>query len=100
MYLGMRKIFIPLVASVLTFSLVSCSDDTKENRTGTEGKGGVYMGGVMRMNEVEAFKSLNPIAVKCQPTPVSPCCVSPSFFRQYCRKPSLLVRPIPLVSNT
>lgn len=59
----MRKIFIPLVASVLTFSFVSCSDDTKENHAGAEGKGGVYMGGVMRMNEVEAFKSLNPIAV-------------------------------------
>lgn len=59
----MRKIFIPLVASVLTFSLVSCSEDTKENHEGAEGKGGVYMGGVMRMNEVEAFKSLNPIAV-------------------------------------
>lgn len=59
----MRKIFIPLVASVLTFSLISCSDDTKENHEGAEGKGGVYMGGVMRMNEVEAFKSLNPIAV-------------------------------------
>lgn len=63
MYLGMRKIFIPLVASVLTLSLVSCSEDTKENHEGAEGKGGVYMGGVMRMNEVEAFKSLNPIAV-------------------------------------
>lgn len=59
----MRKIFIPLVASVLTLSLVSCSDDTKENHEGAEGKGGVYMGGVMRLNEVEAFKSLNPIAV-------------------------------------
>lgn len=59
----MRKIFIPLVASVLTLSLVSCSDDTKENHAGAEGKGGVYMGGVMRLNEVEAFKSLNPIAV-------------------------------------
>ena len=63
MYLGMRKIFIPLVASVLTLSLASCSDDTKDNHSGAEGKGGVFMGGVMRMNEVEAFKSLNPIAV-------------------------------------
>jgi len=63
MYLGMRKIFIPLVAGVLTLSLASCSDDTKENHDGAEGKGGVFMGGVMRMNEVEAFKSLNPIAV-------------------------------------
>jgi peptide/nickel transport system substrate-binding protein len=66
MYLGMRKIFIPLVASVLTLSLASCSscsDDKKDNHDGAEGKGGVFMGGVMRMNEVEAFKSLNPIAV-------------------------------------
>lgn len=63
MYLGMRKIFIPLVASVLTLSLASCSDDTKDSHGGSEGKGGVYMGGVMRLNEVEAFKSLNPIAV-------------------------------------
>jgi peptide/nickel transport system substrate-binding protein len=59
----MRKIFIPLVASVLTLSLASCSDDTKDSHGGSEGKGGVYMGGVMRLNEVEAFKSLNPIAV-------------------------------------
>jgi len=63
MYLGMKKIFIPLVASVLTLSLASCSDDTKDSHSGAEGKGGVYMGGVMRLNEVEAFKSLNPIAV-------------------------------------
>ncbi len=63
MYLGMKKIFIPLVASVLTLGLASWSDDTKENHDGAEGKGGVFMGGVMRMNEVEAFKSLNPIAV-------------------------------------
>lgn len=66
MYLGMRKIFIPLVASVLTLGLASCSscsDDNKGNHDGSEGKGGVFMGGVMRMNEVEAFKSLNPIAV-------------------------------------
>lgn len=66
MYLGMKKIFIPLVASVFTLGLTSCSscsDDKKETHNGEEGKGGVYMGGVMRMNEVEAFKSLNPIAV-------------------------------------
>jgi hypothetical protein len=59
MYLGMRKIFIPLVASVLTLSLASCSscsDDKKDNHDGAEGKGGVFMGGVMRMNEVEALK--------------------------------------------
>lgn len=66
MYLGMKKIFIPLAASLFTLGLASCSscsDDNKDNHDGAEGKGGVYMGGVMRMNEVEAFKSLNPIAV-------------------------------------
>lgn len=63
MYLGMKKIFIPLLASVLSLGLASCSDDNKDNHDGAEGKGGVFMGGVMRMNEVEAFKSLNPIAV-------------------------------------
>lgn len=63
MNLGMKKIFIPIIASVFALGLVSCSDDTKDNRAGAEGKGGVYMGGVMRMNEVDAFKSLNPIAV-------------------------------------
>ena len=66
MYLGMKKIFIPLLASAFTMGLASCSscsDDSKNNHNSEEGKGGVYMGGVMRMNEVEAFKSLNPIAV-------------------------------------
>ncbi len=66
MYLGMKKIFIPLAAGLFTLGLASCtscSDDKKGNHDGEEGKGGVYMGGVMRMNEVEAFKSLNPIAV-------------------------------------
>ena len=66
MYLGMKKIFIPLAAGLFTLGLASCSscsDDNKDNHDGAEGKGGVYMGGVMRMNEVEAFKSLNPIAV-------------------------------------
>jgi oligopeptide transport system substrate-binding protein len=66
MYLGMKKIFIPLAAGLFTLGLASCtscSDDKKDNHNGEEGKGGVYMGGVMRMNEVEAFKSLNPIAV-------------------------------------
>jgi peptide/nickel transport system substrate-binding protein len=66
MYLGMKKIFIPLAASALLFSLASCtscSDEKKDNHGATEAKGGVYTGGVMRMNEVEAFRSLNPIAV-------------------------------------
>ena len=62
----MRKLFIPLFASAFVLGLASCtscSDDKKDNHGSAEGKGGVYMGGVMRLNEVEAFKSLNPIAV-------------------------------------
>lgn len=62
----MKKILIPLIAGAFTIGLASCtscSGDKKDNHEGSEAKGGVYMGGVMRMNEVEAFKSLNPIAV-------------------------------------
>lgn len=59
----MKKIFIPIVAGLFTLGLASCGDENNDKHDGAEGKGGVYMGGVMRMNEVEAFKSLNPISV-------------------------------------
>lgn len=62
----MRKLFIPLFASALALGLASCtscSEEKKDNHGSAEGKGGIYMGGVMRLNEVETFKSLNPIAV-------------------------------------
>jgi oligopeptide transport system substrate-binding protein len=62
----MKKLFIPLIATAFTIGLASCtscSGDKNDTHGGAEAKGGVYMGGVMRMNEVEAFKSLNPIAV-------------------------------------
>lgn len=59
----MKKIFIPLIAAAFSIGIASCTDDKKDNHTGEEAKGGVYLGGVMRLNEVEAFKSLNPIAV-------------------------------------
>lgn len=65
----MKKIFIPLTAAAFILGLASCtscSDDKKDNHEGAEAKGGVYMGGVMRMNEVETFRSLNPIAVNEQ----------------------------------
>lgn len=67
----MKKLFIPLTAGTLLLgfaSCSSCSDDKKDNHDGTEAKGGVYMGGVMRLNEVEAIKSLNPIAVNDIPS--------------------------------
>jgi len=65
MYLSMKKLYIPLLAGAITFGLActSCSDDKKDNHEGAEAKGGVYLGGVMRMNENESFKSLDPLAV-------------------------------------
>jgi oligopeptide transport system substrate-binding protein len=62
----MRKLFIPVFAGAFALGLTSCtscSEEKKDGHNGSEGKGGVFMGGVMRLNEVEAFKSLNPIAV-------------------------------------
>ena len=59
----MRKIFIPLLAGIVAIGATSCGNDNNEATAGSEGKGGVYLGGVMRMNEVETFKSLNPISV-------------------------------------
>ncbi len=60
----MKKLFIPIVVSAITLAtFTSCTGDKTENHEGTAAKGGVYLGGVMRLNEVEAFKSLNPIAV-------------------------------------
>ncbi len=62
----MRKIFIPIIGISLALgvsSCNSCSVEKKDSHDGSEAKGGVYTGGVMRLNEVEAFKSLNPISV-------------------------------------
>ncbi len=42
--------------------LSSCGGD-KDNHQTTEAKGGVYYGGVFRMNELEDFKNLYPLAV-------------------------------------
>ncbi len=58
----MNKLFIISVVSVICLS--SCNGDKKENKgTSSEAKGGVFLGGVLRTNEVEAFKSLMPIAI-------------------------------------
>ncbi len=66
MYLGMKKLFIPFAVATLTLGLASCSscsDKTAQNHEGSEAKGGIFLGGVMRLNEVETFKSLNPISI-------------------------------------
>lgn len=58
----MNKLFLLPLASV--FLLSSCGgDDKNNNNSNTEAKGGVYIGGILRVNEVEAFKSLQPIAI-------------------------------------
>ena len=62
----MKKTFIPLALAAFLFVLAlctSCSDEKNQNHEGAEAKGGVFLGGIMRLNEIEAFKSLNPIAV-------------------------------------
>ncbi len=59
----MKKTFIPLMAIAITFSLFSCSENSKENHNLKEGKGGIFLGGIMRLNEVESFSTLNPISI-------------------------------------
>ncbi|MHB8403522.1 MAG: ABC transporter substrate-binding protein [Bacteroidia bacterium] len=55
-----KKIII--VASTITMLLASCGEKDKQHQT-QEGKGGVYYGGVFRMNELEDFKNLYPLAI-------------------------------------
>jgi oligopeptide transport system substrate-binding protein len=58
----MNKLFIVSAVSLALFS--SCDPNKKDNNTITsELSGGAYRGGVLRTNEVEAFKSLMPIAI-------------------------------------
>ncbi len=58
----MHKLFI--ISAVSLFLLSSCGDDKKDNKTiTTELTGGAFRGGVLRTNEVEAFKSLMPISI-------------------------------------
>jgi oligopeptide transport system substrate-binding protein len=46
--------------------LVSCGGDDVKKQNTEEAKGGIYIGGVARLNEVENFKSLMPIAINEQ----------------------------------
>ena len=59
----MKKISIGFIA--LTSALfVACGGDHKnDENSGSEAKGGVYLGGIARVNEVETFKSLMPISI-------------------------------------
>ena len=62
----MRKMLSPLKLTTFTLLLTtftSCFEHSSQDHQITEGKHGVFLGGAMRLNEVENFKSLNPIAV-------------------------------------
>jgi peptide/nickel transport system substrate-binding protein len=60
MYMTVKKLI--LITGTITILLASCGGDTKKHET-SEGKGGVYYGGVFRMNELEDFKNLYPLAI-------------------------------------
>jgi oligopeptide transport system substrate-binding protein len=55
-----KKLF--LIASSVAIFISACGGDNKQHQT-QEGKGGVYYGGVFRMNELEDFKNLYPLAI-------------------------------------
>ncbi len=55
----MKKLILSISVAAL---LVSCGPDANV-KTNAEAKGGVYYGGVFRMNEVENFKNLYPLAI-------------------------------------
>lgn len=58
----MNRLFVIAAGSLLFFA--SCGGDGAEKKgNNTEAKGGVYIGGILRTNEVEAFKSLMPISI-------------------------------------
>jgi len=58
-----KKVIIVMFCSLFCAVLLSCGDDKKVIHNSIEGKGGVYAGGIMRLNEVESFKSLFPLSV-------------------------------------
>ncbi|MGZ3885319.1 MAG: ABC transporter substrate-binding protein, partial [Bacteroidia bacterium] len=61
----MNKIIGALIYPAVAVTLLSScgGDDSNKDHGSSEVKGGVYMGGVARLNEVESIKSLFPIAI-------------------------------------
>jgi len=61
----MNKFISAVLYSAVTVGLLSSCGGGEENKEhgSSELKGGVYNGGVARLNEVESIKSLNPIAI-------------------------------------
>jgi peptide/nickel transport system substrate-binding protein len=61
----MNKAFKTIGFSIAFIFLASCSSDKKGNKieSGKELPNGAYYGGFLRVNEVENFKSLEPVAI-------------------------------------
>lgn len=58
----MNKLLIAAATALIVLS--SCDPKNSDNNgNSTEAKGGVYTGGILRVNEVETFKSLMPISI-------------------------------------
>ncbi len=64
----MNKVLLFSVAS-LSLLISSCGGDKKDDKSGkTEAKGGIYTGGILRLNEVENLKSLVPMSINDIPS--------------------------------
>jgi oligopeptide transport system substrate-binding protein len=61
----MKKIcnLFTLASASIILVLTSCNEGSKKNNNIEESKGGIFYGGIIRLNEVESFKTLNPTAV-------------------------------------
>ncbi len=61
----MNKFIGAIIYSAMTIGLLSScgGDDKNKDHGSSEAPGGVYLGGIMRLNEVENIKSLNPISI-------------------------------------
>ena len=58
-----RSLFLGIILIFSFCFFLSCSEEKVQTHIGEMGKGGVFMGGVVRLNEVEVFKSLNPLSM-------------------------------------
>ena len=56
--------FLPIIA--ISLLLGSCGNDSVKKDNTAEAKGGIYTGGIIRLNEIENIKSLMPIAINEQ----------------------------------
>src|SRR5688500_5067230 len=61
----MNKLFYTAAAALILLSSCNSCEAQKNDNTSnsSEQAGGIYMGGILRVNEVEAFKSLMPISI-------------------------------------